>query len=70
MELLLQKGPGNEEDDTAQSALHLFASKANIQIVQMLIKHDAAINGRNKEAQAPLDLATRNDRTLVMELLF
>ena len=70
MELLLQRGPGNEEDDNAQSPLHLFASKANIQIVQMLIKHDAAINGRNKEAQAPLDLATRNDRTLVMELLF
>ena len=29
MELLLQRGPGNEEDDNTQSALHLGASVHN-----------------------------------------
>ena len=70
MELLIEKGAAiNTTDGTGETALLKAACKGNLDIVNMLLEHQAEPTMRTREGISPLQCAAANGHVDVVKTL-
>ena len=70
MEFLLTKGAHiNGRDKFGGTAFHLAAQKERVEVMQMLLKHNASVNIRNRNNQTPVDIVCKGDNQKAKDIL-
>jgi ankyrin repeat protein len=70
VQLLLDRGADvNAQDDDLSTPLHFAARCGDLQVAEVLIKHDANPHLQNKNGRIPLQVAWKKSRDKLAQLL-
>ena len=67
--MILAGADVNKKDDYERTALHYAASYGYLDMIQLLIRHKAELEVKNKNDNTPLDLATINGELEAIRIL-
>ena len=70
VELLLDRGADKDKADRdGWTPLMAAASSGEVQVVEVLLRRNAALDLQDKKGRTALDLASRRGRTAIVDLL-